>query len=118
MTDNEYKYWAFLSYSEQDNREERPETQAAGRRCWGDWLQEALKTFSIPAEFVGQMNGRGEIIPERIDPIFRGEATEAGTEEAGLGAEVREALEHSRCLVVICSPRSATSPRLGRPGKP
>jgi hypothetical protein len=107
MTDNEHKYWAFLSFSHEDNREQRPETLDVGSRCWGNWLHDALKTFSIPAEFVGQINGRGEIIPERIDPIFRDEQEQP--EAAILSAEIRKALEQSICLIVICSPRSAKS---------
>lgn len=107
MTDNETKYWAFLSYSHQDNRAQRADTQTGSRRCWGDWLHDALKTFSIPAEFAGQINGRGEIIPERIDPIFRDE--QELPEAATLSAETRKALEQSICLIVICSPRSAKS---------
>ena len=107
MTDNEYKYWAFLNYSSQDNCEKRSDTQDVVSRCWGDWLHDALKTFSIPAEFVGQINGRGEIIPERIDPIFRND--QELTEDATLSADIRKALEQSICLIVICSPRSAES---------
>lgn len=107
MTDNEFKYWAFLSYSQQDNREKRADTQEVGSRCWGNWLHDALKAFSIPAEFVGQINGRGEIIPERIDPVFW-DAPER-SEDATLTAEIRKALEQSICLIVICSPRSAKS---------
>ena len=107
MTDNDYKYLAFLSYSHQDNREKRPETQDVGSRCWGNWLHDALQAFSIPAEFVGQVNGRGEIIPERIDPIFRDE--QELPDNASLSAEIRKALEQSTCLIVVCSPRSAKS---------
>ncbi len=107
MTDNEYKNWAFLSYSPQDNREQRTDSPAASHRCWGDWLNDALKSFSNPAEFVGQINGRGEIIPERIEPVFRDESELS--DGTSLSAEVRAALEQSRCLVVVCSPRSAQS---------
>lgn len=110
MTDNELKNWAFLSYSQQDNGGQRPETPGASHRCWGDWLQDALKTFSVPTEFVGQLNGRGEIIPERIAPVFRD--APAPAESATLSAETRRALEQSICLIVICSPRSATSPQV------
>ena len=104
MTENN-KYWAFLSYSRQDNGEQRPEAPDVDRLIWGDWLHAALKTFSVPADFIGQVNGRGEIIPERIHPIFQDEQ-EA---EASLSAEIRQALEQSTCLVVVCSPRSARS---------
>ena len=107
MTDNENKYWAFLSYSPQDNCGHRADAPEVSRRCWGDWLHDALKTYSIPAEFVGQINGRGEIIPERIQPLFR--ADPEAPEAAGLSAELRQALEQSICLIVICSPCSARS---------
>jgi hypothetical protein len=110
MTDNEFKYLAFLGYSRQDNREQRSEATEAGGRCWGNWLHDALMSFSIPAEFVGQINGRGEIIPERIDSLFRAELG-LGEQEA-LSTEMRQALEQSVCLVVICSPRSAQSRQL------
>ena len=40
MTDNENKYWAFLSYSQQDNREQRPDAPEVSRLCWGDWLHD------------------------------------------------------------------------------
>ena len=107
MTDNEFKYLAFISYSQQDNREKRADTQEMDSRRWGNWLHDALKAYSIPAEFVDQINGRGEIIPERIDPVFLDE--QERPEDATLTAEIREALEQSRCLIVICSPRSAQS---------
>ncbi len=107
MTDSKTKFWAFLSYRPEDNGAQRSGSPAAGHRCWGDWLHEALTTFAIPAEFAGQINGRGEIIPERIDPIFRDESELP--EEATLNAEIRQALEQSICLIVVCSPRSAQS---------
>jgi hypothetical protein len=101
------KYCAFLSYSHEDNLEQRPDSQGAVSRCWGDWLHEALTRFSIPAEFIGQINARGENVPERIQPIFRDGQELTGGD--GLSAEVRQALEQSVCLIVICSPRSAKS---------
>ena len=110
MTDNENKYWAFLSYSHQDNREQRSDPPTVSHLCWGNWLLGALKTFSIPAEFAGQINGRGEIIPERIDSIFQDEPELP--DNANLSAEIRQALEQSICLIVVCSPRSAKSLRV------
>jgi len=107
MTDNEFKYLAFLCYSHEDNHEKRADSQAASRLCWGDWLHDALKAFAIPAEFVGQVNSRGEIIPERIEPIFR-EVPEV-PDDASLSADIQKALEQSNCLIVVCSPRSAKS---------
>ena len=107
MTGYEYKYWAYLSYSQQDNLEQRAVTPELHLRCWGNWLHDALKSFAIPAEFTGQINGRGEIIPERIDPIFRDEQELPAA--ANLSEEVCKALEQTICLVVICSPRSSQS---------
>lgn len=107
MTDNELKYWVFLSYSQQDNGEQRADAQSGSGLAWGNWLHAALKNFSIPAEFISQVNGRGEIIPERIQPIFQDESERP--DDATLSAEVRKTLEESRCLIVICSPRAAKS---------
>ena len=105
MTENEFKFWAFICCSQQDNRGQRPGTPEVSRLGWSDWLLAALKTFSVPAEFVGQINSRGEIIPEQIYPIFQDEPEPSA--DANLSAAVRTALEQSRYLVVICSPRSA-----------
>ena len=65
MTENDFTYWAFLSYSPEDNCEKRPEAPDMCCLRWGDWLHDVLATFSIPADFAGQVNARGEIIPER-----------------------------------------------------
>ncbi len=107
MTENEFTYWAFLSYGQLDNCEQRPDAQGVCRLCWGDWLHNALKAFPIPAEFAGQINARAEIIPERIDRIFQDR--EEQPESASLSESVRQALEQSKCLIVVCSPRSAKS---------
>src|SRR5580658_8614383 len=100
MTDHELKYWAFLSFSQQDNREKRAEAPDVSHLCWGNLLHEALKSFSIPSEFAGLTNARGEIIPERIHPIFQDEQEMSG--DARLSPEIRKALEQSKCLIAIC----------------
>ena len=107
MSDNENKFWAFICCSQQDNCDQRPASPTASSVRWGDCLAVALKAFSIPAEFIGQINGRGETIPDKIRTIFPDQ--QELSENAGLSAEIRQALEQSICLVVICSPRSATS---------
>ena len=107
MADIEQNYYAFLSCSPEDNRITQTDSTAAGRRAWADWLEAALKAFVIPPELIGQINGRGEIIPERIASVFRDESELP--EGTGLSAEIRHALERSNCLIVICSPRSAQS---------
>jgi len=107
MTENEIKYWAWLCCAPADNCEQPSGSPEIARRCWGNWLQEALQTFRIPAEFVGQVNGRGEIIPERIESLLP--AALPPSEATPLSAEICQALEQSRCLIVICSPHSAQS---------
>ena len=105
MTETEKNHWAFLAFTAPDNRALRAESPAPEHLCWGDWLAAALKAYAVPPEFIGQVNGRGEIIPPQIERVFTHSA-ELET-EATLSAEVRAALEQSICLVVICSPRSA-----------
>jgi hypothetical protein len=107
MADHLQKHYAFLSCCPEDNHVARAESPGAGRRAWGDWLEAAFKAYVIPPELVGQINGRGEIIPDRITAVFRDESELP--EAASLSAEIRQALEQSNCLVVICSPRSAQS---------
>jgi hypothetical protein len=107
MIENQFTYWAFLSHSQQDNCEQRQDAPAECHLCWGDWLYGELKTFSIPAVFAGQINARGEVISERIDPVFQDR--EEQPENASLSEKVSQALDQSKCLIVICSPRSAKS---------
>jgi WD40 repeat protein len=107
MSDVSFRYWAFISYSHQDNRTERAGFPEDRWVRWAEWLHEALETFPIPAEMVGRVNRYGEPIPARLCPVFRDEA-ELPT-SSNLGRDIREALEKSRFLIVLCSPRSAVS---------
>ncbi|MEM0970632.1 MAG: toll/interleukin-1 receptor domain-containing protein, partial [Verrucomicrobiota bacterium] len=92
-------YWAFVSYAHLDNRQEG--------RMWASWLCQRLETFEIPEEFVGQHNEKGDLIPERLSPIFRDE------EELPAGHDLSEAiyaaLERSKFLIVICSRNAVKS---------
>lgn len=90
----EFKYWAFISYSHADKK-------------WGNWLHSALETFKVPKLPAGVEGGAGEALPRRIFPIFR-DREELPT-SADLGTMITRALEQSRCLIVICSPRAAQS---------
>lgn len=88
-----YRYYAFISYSHQD-------------RSWADWLHKALETYRVPARLVGETTATGKI-PQRLLPIFRDRDELASATD--LGVKVNEALAQSANLIVICSPRSATS---------
>ncbi|HTX22091.1 MAG TPA: toll/interleukin-1 receptor domain-containing protein [Candidatus Aquilonibacter sp.] len=95
----EFKYWAFISYSHQDNRKHG--------NLWGDWLHDAVENFKVPPELVGRPGRYDEPVPARLFPAFQDEK-ELPT-NADLGVAIKEALDQSRYLVVICSPRSAKS---------
>jgi WD40 repeat protein len=102
----EFRYWAFVSYSHQDNLEIR---QDGRRDCvrWGEWLHQSLESYRIPEAFAGRKTVDGSPMPERFFPVFQDE--KELPINADLGGSIREALERSRYLIVICSPRSAVS---------
>ena len=87
------KYFAFISYSHADKK-------------WGDWLHRSLESFSVPKRLIGRETRSGPI-PARISPVFR-DREELPT-SADLSSMINQALQESRYLIVICSPRSAAS---------
>ncbi|WP_395740526.1 TIR domain-containing protein [Prosthecobacter sp.] len=93
------EYWCFISYRHADNKE-------PGRQ-WATWLHQTLETYEVPADLVGTKNQRGDIIPERIFPVFRDE--EELPADASLSTPIEAALQNSRFLVVLCSPNAVRS---------
>jgi tetratricopeptide (TPR) repeat protein len=89
----QFKYHAFISYSHADRR-------------WADWLHKALETYPIPQRLVGRRTAAGTI-PKRLAPVFRDRDELPSATD--LNRKVNEALAQSDALVVICSPRSASS---------
>lgn len=90
---DEFKYWAFISYSHQD-------------KAWGDWLHKTLETYRVPRRLVGRASRDG-VVPKRLYPIFR-DREELPT-SSDLGENINQALRQARYLVVICSPSAAVS---------
>lgn len=86
-------YWAFVSYSHQD-------------KPWADWLHKGLETYRLPRRIAGRETRIGRL-PARLFPVFRD--TDELPTSGDLGHAIRTALQTSRVLVVICSPRSAAS---------
>jgi hypothetical protein len=89
----EYKFKAFISYSHADS-------EAA------DWLHRAIESYRIPKELRGAP-GRDGPIPERLFPIFRDRVELSSS--PNLSQAIRDALEASAYLIVICSPAAAKS---------
>ena len=46
--DNNFKYWAFISYSHADEE-------------WAKWLHKSLETYRVPRKLVGRKTPHGEI---------------------------------------------------------
>ena len=83
----EYTFDAFISYSHRD-------------LSWGTWLQKKIETFRIPKDMRGERpKGQGL-------RVFRDQTDLAGTE---LQDSLRQNLDVSRYLIVLCSPASAAS---------
>ena len=91
--ESDFKYRAFISYSHQD-------------QSWAQWLHEALESYRVPSRLVGQTTAAGTI-PARLVPMFRDRDELPSATD--LTAKVNEALAQSAAMIVVCSPRSASS---------
>ena len=83
-----YTYYAFVSYSHKDEK-------------WGKWIQSALERYRLPAAVRREV---GKPLPQRIHPVFRDD-TDLGV--GRLADNLKQELEQSRFLIVVCSPNSA-----------
>lgn len=94
MASTDRRYWAFISYSHNDE-------QLAQR------LRDALESYTIPSKIVGRPLSDGEVIPRRLHPVFRDrDDLSSGSDLSG---RIRDALQRSRTLIVVCSPTAARS---------
>ncbi len=88
-----FRYKAFISYSHRD-------------RKWSAWLQRALESYRVPKRLVGIESDFGPV-PRRLEPVFRDR--EDLPSASDLSATVKEALEASEALIVVCSPAAVQS---------
>ena len=93
------EYLAFISYRHADNTEEDQQ--------WATWLHQQLEVYDVPDDLIGTTNLRGQTIPERIYPVFRDEVSLSA--DADLSTAITQALDQSRFLIVLCSPRAVQS---------
>ncbi len=84
-----YHYYAFISYSTADSK-------------WAKWLQHQLSYYHIPSSVKKSKIG----IPNKIRPVFIYEYDLAGNQ---LHTAIKQELESSKYLIVICSPNAAKS---------
>ncbi len=87
------KYAAFISYSHADE-------------AWAKWLHQKLERYRVPSRLVGRQTRTGTIT-RRIGRCFRDQVELSAASH--LGETLQEALQDSQVLIVVCSPRSATS---------
>ena len=86
-------YHAFISYTHRDER-------------WAKWLQRALERYRLPKRLRRQDTHSGTL-PDRLHPIFRDRDELASS--ASLPASIRDALDQSDALIVVCSTAAAKS---------
>ena len=83
-----YDYYAFISYKREDEE-------------WAKWLQHKLEHYRLPSN----LNGRTDL-PREIRPVFK-DTSELNP--GNLPQQIHDALDGSKFLIVVCSPRSAQS---------
>ncbi len=83
------RYAAFISYSHSDDEV-------------ADWLHRRLENYRIPKGIASPRADR------RIGKVFRDRAELASSHD--LGGDIRNALDQSNALILLCSPRAARSP--------
>ena len=88
------KYFAFISYKREDEK-------------WAKWLQHELEHYRLPLN----VRKADASLPKEIRPVFK------DTSELAAGVlanEIHDALENSKYLIVVCSPRSSKSEWVGK----
>jgi tetratricopeptide (TPR) repeat protein len=89
--DSRPRYRAFISYSHQDRKA-------------AEWLHRALETYRAPRRLA---TAGGQVSTRRLTPIFRDRDDLSASPD--LGGVIRDALDRSDALIVLCSPAAASS---------
>lgn len=94
MYQQQYKYFAFISYNSKDTE-------------WGKKVQKKLEHYRMPATLCSEHGWKRT----PIKPVF---FAPTDIQPGGLTEELQERLRASRNLIVICSPNSAKSEWVGK----
>ena len=86
-----YTYYAFISYQRKDEK-------------WAKWLQRKLENYKLP---VANAKDAADKKSKYIRPVFR---DKTDLTAGPLPDALKEALQQSRYLIVICSPNAVESP--------
>lgn len=89
----QYAFKAFISYNHRDSE-------------WAEWLENELEAFRVPVDLIGAWAPHGPV-PASVSPVFRDRTSMAAGSHLDDG--LRETLDSSAALIVICSPNSAKS---------
>ena len=89
-----YEYFAFISYKHEDMR-------------WAKWLQQQIETYRLPSIIRKQ----APHLPKQIRPVFR---DQTDISSGPLLQNLRQELQDSRFLIVLCSPAAAKSEWVNR----
>ena len=92
--EQEFKYFAFISYSSKDIG-------------WGKRVQKKLEGYKMPATLCSKHGWKRK----PIKPVF---FAPTDIQPGGLSEELKERLRASKNLIVICSPNSAKSDWVGK----
>jgi len=88
--EQKYTYYAFISYKREDE-------------SWAKWLQDKLEYYKLPSSLNGSEDNN---TPQYIRPVFR-DITDL---RPGLLSErIKDALDQSKYLIAICSPKYSQS---------
>jgi tetratricopeptide (TPR) repeat protein len=93
MDDKNYKYLAFISYSRRDN-----DDREIGRR-WAEWIHSTVQKFATDANAFKA----GSVSPNEV--FFDQKNIEGDV----LNDSLKNALDESRYLIIVCSPHSVAS---------
>lgn len=94
MSQEQYKYFAFISYNTKDT-------------AWGKRVHKKLEHYRMPSTLCSEHGWK----QKPMKPIF---FAPTDIQPGGLTTELQERLKSSRNLIVICSPNSAKSKWVGK----